>query len=214
MQTSHFLPLSVKSESSGLVEGYASTWQTIDSYGDTVLPGAFSRSLSKRSDIPMLWAHDQAQPVGRWLEIREDQNGLFVRGKLNLETEAGREAYAHLKAGDISGFSIGFLIQENGAEVRNGSRYLKEIDLLEISLVSIPANDAARVTQVKSMKPQTLREFEAVLRDAGFSRKEATAIAIQGFAGKDSGPDAALEIQAAAKHISTLAKLLQPAVIR
>jgi uncharacterized protein len=194
-----------KSDGSGVVEGYASTWGTVDSQGDIVEQGAFSKSLESKREVAMLWSHLQSQPVGKWLNIVQDGRGLFVRGQLNLDTNAGREAFAHARAGDISGFSIGYRIAEGGAYVKNGVRHLTEVDLLEISLVTIPANDSARVTLVKSTKPQTIRELENLLHKAGFSRRESVRIAAHGFNG--DGQD--VDLQLAAQNILSMAQKLQ-----
>jgi HK97 family phage prohead protease len=185
MQTSSVQYLDLKATEQGIVEGYASVWNVLDSHGDVVIKGAFQNSLNTNTPVVMLWSHSQAQPVGKWLDIREDDKGLFVRGQLNLNTQAGRDAFEHLKAGDISAFSIGYMVNPNGSEIKNGVNYLRDLELAEISLVSLPSNTQARVTSVKhlnSAKPQTLREFETLLREAGnFSRKEAADISQKGF---------------------------------
>ena len=138
----------------GEIEGYASLFGgEPDSVGDVVAPGAFARSLAEHKQAGtaplMFWQHDQSEPIGVWTDVREDLSGLAVKGRLVLESGKGREAYALLKAGALNGLSIGFL--SRGAERRNGGgRLLKDISLIEISLVSIPAASRARVTSVKS----------------------------------------------------------------
>ena len=138
----------------GTIEGYASPFGgEPDSVGDIVAPGAFARSLAEHKaegTAPlMLWQHDTTEPIGVWTDIREDGTGLFVKGRLVLETERGREAHALLKAGALNGLSIGFRTRD--AERRNGGgRVLKDLHLIEISLVSVPAATRARVTSVKS----------------------------------------------------------------
>jgi len=136
-------------DESGTFEGYASVWNETDSYGDTIKPGAFKRTLSKRGAAPsMFWNHDPDQPIGVWTDLAEDARGLKVKGKLVTETVRGAEALALLKAGAISGLSIGFraVRSERGP---NGGRVLTEIELVEISLVSLPAASKARITNVK-----------------------------------------------------------------
>lgn len=138
----------------GVIEGYASYFGgEPDSVGDVVASGAFARSLTEHKAAGtaplMLWQHDPTEPIGVWTDIREDQNGLAVKGQLVLEAEKGREAHALLKAGALNGLSIGFRARD--AECRNGGgRLLQDLQLIEISLVSIPAAPRARVTSVKS----------------------------------------------------------------
>jgi HK97 family phage prohead protease len=184
----HAVPtLELRSVGSGIVEGYASTFNGIDSYGDSVAPGAFANTI-KRNVPVMLWQHNQSAPIGRWLNLQEDSRGLHVRGQINMQTAAGKEAYSHLSEGDINGLSIGFVIYPNGAEQKDDVRILHEIDLKEISIVSLPADPNARVLQVKRelTKPKTLREFEKALQDIGFSRREAEAVASKGFIQSES----------------------------
>lgn len=142
------------SDEAGVIEGYASLFGgEPDSYGDTIAKGAFAGSLAEhkaaRTAPLMLWMHDPSEPIGVWHEVREDASGLAVKGRLILETVRGREAHALLKAGALNGLSIGFRVRD--AERRqDGGRLLTEIDLVEISLVSMPAARRARVTSVKS----------------------------------------------------------------
>lgn len=147
--------LEAKATAEGMVEGLGAVFGgEPDSYGDTIAPGAFSASLARHSaegTVPiMLWSHDVSRPVGRWERLAETQEGLAVRGRLNMRTEAGREAYEHLRAGDLSGLSIGFYVAKGGAEREGSTRVLKTLDLQEVSLVSLPANRRARVRQVNT----------------------------------------------------------------
>lgn len=197
--------LNLKATEQGIVEGYASVFNVVDSHGDLVVKGAFRNSLRSTTPV-MLWAHSHSQPVGRWIELREDDKGLYVVGQLNLNTQAGKDAFEHLKAGDINAFSIGYMVNPNGSEMKNGINYLLDLELAEISLVSLPSNPQARVTSVKNLntaKPQTLREFETLLREAGnFSRKEAAEISQKGFWQKVDQAD----VSELADHIAKLAK--------
>jgi len=154
---------------SGMIEGYASYFGgEPDSYGDIIAPTAYTKSLAEHAregTMPvMLWAHDQREPIGRWTEAKEDARGLFVRGQLNLETDAGRRAHSHVKAGDVRGLSIGYSIYPDGFTYNNdGTRTLKAIDLREISLVAIPAQRRAGITAVKSFSSRA--ELESILRE-------------------------------------------------
>lgn len=164
--------------------GYGSTFGNVDHGGDIIENGAFRQTLSKSkpSDIPMLWGHDSRQPpIGKWLEIREDDRGLMVRGQLILDVGKARDVHALMKEGALRGLSIGYRIPDGGAAFeRNGRiRRIKEVDLIEISVVTLPMNPKANVARVKS--GLTITDAEKGLRDAGFSRSEAKAILAKGF---------------------------------
>lgn len=174
----------------GEFEGYASVFGNVDQGGDVVEPGAFIESVVKaKSDgrtIPMLWQHDQREPIGVWRDIAEDAKGLYVRGHLLIDDDPlAKRAHGLLKAKALGGMSIGYAIPVGGAEPdekRRGVTRLKKIDLREVSLVTMPMNILARVTDVKALldagKLPTIREFEEFLRDAGgFSKSLAAAIA-------------------------------------
>lgn len=176
-------PIEIKSlDEGGQFEGYASVFGVQDSDGDVIVKGAFERSLQgyqERGKYPkMLWQHNPTQIVGKWMEMREDERGLWVKGTLILDVEKGREAYALMKAGELDAMSVGFNISEATAGDMRG-RVIEEIDLWEVSLVTWGANPDALVTNVKSI--DTERNFERFLRDAGFSRKQSQAITAKGF---------------------------------
>ncbi|MBY0355389.1 MAG: HK97 family phage prohead protease [Rickettsiales bacterium] len=135
---------------SGVFAGYGSVFNVVDSQRDMVLPGAFSDSLiSGGSGVKLLWQHDAKEPIGIIEEIREDAQGLYVQGRLLLDVARAREAYSLLKEGVISGLSIGYSPVRYRLDPDSGVRLLAKVDLWEISLVTFPANDAARVTVVK-----------------------------------------------------------------
>ena len=166
------------SDATGMVfEGYGAYFNNIDSYGDAIAPGAFTRTLkeAKRKGVwpAMLLQHgnwlggDDNMPVGIWTSMKEDDKGLVVEGKL-AETQRGKDAYALLKMEPrpaISGLSIGFMTKKYtaGTKPTEPRRTLEDVELLEVSLVTFPANDKARVTGVKSFNA---RELEAALRSA------------------------------------------------
>jgi len=136
----------------GSFSGYASLFGTADLSGDLVLPGAFRASIAARrpSGIRMLYQHDPAEPIGVWLELREDGRGLFVRGRLMLDVARGREVASLMRAGALDGLSIGFKTVKARADRASGIRRLAEIDLWEISVVTFPMQPEARVAAVKS----------------------------------------------------------------
>jgi HK97 family phage prohead protease len=132
--------------------GVASVFGEVDLMGDQVAPGAFAKSLAahrRKGRAPlMLWSHQLDQPIGRWTEVRETAEGLAVKGKLLLDLARAREVYAMLREKVVDGLSIGFRTVDS-VRTRTG-RLLKEIDLAEISLVTLPALASARVISVKS----------------------------------------------------------------
>lgn len=154
----------------GELEGLASTFGNIDLHGDIVQRGAFAKSLSEHraaSSMPsMLWHHDPSEPIGVWLEARETEHGLKMRGRLTLATQRGAEALALAKDGALA-LSIGFRTRDAGYE--KGRRILKDLALLETSLVSMPANPLAKITAVKSAlatgEKLGPRELERALHD-------------------------------------------------
>jgi HK97 family phage prohead protease len=176
----------------GEFEGYASTFNgEPDAYGDVIAPGAFSESLKEhlqKGTMPKLfWQHDRGEPIGKWLSAEEDQKGLFVKGRLNFGVQRAKEAYALLKEGDIDGLSIGYRVLEYSVDSDTGVWTLEKLDLLEVSVVSIGANDSATVDSVKASR-QThelierlkagdrlqQREFETIFKGAlGCSNSQA-----------------------------------------
>lgn len=133
-------------------EGYASLFGKPDLAGDVVLPGAFRRALSRQrpGGIRMLFQHDPVRPVGIWREVREDSKGLFVRGELLPEVQQGRELISLLGAKAVDGLSIGFKTKRARQDRKTGHRYLIEVDLWEISIVTFPMLPEARVFALKS----------------------------------------------------------------
>ncbi|KQP38252.1 peptidase U35 [Methylobacterium sp. Leaf104] len=130
----------------GHFSGYASLFGVPDLGRDVVAPGAFAASLAARgvAGVRMLWQHDPAEPVGRWLSLREDTRGLRVAGQLNLAVRRARELDALLGEGGLDGLSIGFRTVRAQPQ-RGGLRRLEAIDLWEISLVTFPLQTGARI---------------------------------------------------------------------
>tara|TARA_R100000935_G_scaffold56039_1_gene86801 strand:- start:1300 stop:1980 length:681 start_codon:yes stop_codon:yes gene_type:complete len=177
--------LDTKAGGAGYVEGYASTFEgDPDSYGHIIMPGAFQKSLTDsaaRGEIPaMLWAHAMERPIGKWTALSEDSRGLHVRGQFNLKTAEGREAYEHVTAGDATGLSIGCQLNTETAEYAGEGRFkFFEVDLLEISIVTVPANRHARITAAKSFTSKS--DIADALREMGVAKKAANIIAAGGW---------------------------------
>ena len=138
-------------DADGTVEGYASLFGEIDQARDMVMRGAFAQTLAARSirRIPMLFQHDPSEPVGIWLELREDHRGLFARGRLIPEVARGRELLSLLRAGAVDGLSIGFRTSKARIDPKTRIRRLIAVDLWEISIVTFPLLAGARVQAVK-----------------------------------------------------------------
>ena len=164
-------------EEKGMFEGYGSIFGNKDLGNDVVEAGAFSKSLRKRkpNQVKLLWQHKQDQPIGVFEKITEDGDGLQVKGRLALGTQQGREAFELMKMGALDGLSIGYKADpdKQSYDERRRRRMLKEVDLMEISLVTFPMNPKARVTMVKACD-KTIRDWETFLREEGeMSRSEA-----------------------------------------
>lgn len=180
-------------DDAGEVEGYASVFGGApDMYGDVIAPGAFADSLTahrRAGTSPlMLWGHDGSQPpIGNWNDLAEDGKGLWVKGSIDLDDPLGQRVHRALKRKAMKGLSIGYETkQSEGDPKRPGVRILTAIDLWEISPVNFPAQARAAVDTVKSYTDggslPSLKEFEGYLREAGFSKSLATAIAGRGLA--------------------------------
>lgn len=166
------------SEKSGVFSGYASVFGGVDSYGDTIIKGAYKNTLTNRKrPIAMRWNHFGGV-VGKWTSIVEDEKGLYVEGELTPGHSLAQDVYASIKHGAVTGMSIGYRATK-AVENDNGGADLHEIDLIEISVVESPADIAAQIGDVKSAinDAASLKEVEKLLREAGgFSRADATAL--------------------------------------
>jgi hypothetical protein len=179
----------------GQFEAYASVFNGNDAFKDTIHPGAFEKTLIERKKpVRMFWQHDPSIPIGKWLDLREDDNGLLVRGEFTPGNTNSENAWASMKHGAIDSLSIGFRIPKGGSIAKaqecdcgpddwcmhTAGRDIKEIDLIEISPVSLPADANASVSAIKMEQVKSLRDAELLLRDsAQFSRKMATSFVSQ-----------------------------------
>lgn len=174
----------------GTFSGYASIFGNVDLGRDIVLPGAFTKSLAKLKasgdPLPLLWQHDETQPIGGYDELEEDERGLRVKGFL-LKDDIPLAAQAHslMKRRIVKGLSIGYYVLDDSWNEKDRTRSLKELDLLEVSAVTFPMNTEALIDSVKSRlhggKLPSLSEFEGILREAGFSKSQATIVASRGL---------------------------------
>lgn len=152
----------------GDFEGYASTFGNVDQCRDIVVAGAFAASLKARpaGKIKVLREHRWDSPIGVLTEAKEDGRGLYVKGRLVLESAMGRETHALMKAGAVDGISIGFRTIRDEIDRAKGVRKLLEIDLREVSIVTFPMNEAATVSAVKAADPEYARQIVEALNRA------------------------------------------------
>jgi HK97 family phage prohead protease len=197
----------------GSIEGYGSVFGVRDNYDDVIAAGAFLASLNEHKSegtMPaMLWQHDPSEPIGVWTDMVEDAKGLRIVGKLALDTTRGKEAHALLKMGALNGLSIGFVSKQWAYDRETEVRTLTEIDLWEVSLVTFPANEKARITNVKSTDTLSVpKDAERLLRDAGFSKADATALVSRvmrmGEERSDSAQSTAQAVKAANRLLQSL----------
>lgn len=184
----------------GTFSGYASLFGQVDLGKDVVARGAFAKSLRTRgaAGIRMLFQHDPNQPIGRWTELKEDERGLFVRGRLTKDVGRSREVHNLLRGGALDGLSIGFRAVRARKDHSSGIRHIIEADLWEISIVTFPMLPQARIDTVKGrgLLP-TVRQFEGWLtRDAGLTRNDARTVIAEGFSSLVRKRDAAWGSQA------------------
>lgn len=180
-------------QESGLFSGYGSVFGTIDSYNEVVAPGAFLESLAetkgKDRTLPVLWQHRSGEPIGAWDidSLKEDDRGLLGDGQLWLDAAPyAKIALAGMRSKAITGLSIGYYVRESSMDEKTRIRTLTKLDLVEISIVTSPANDDARIDAIKAQVAHgnlpTLPDFEKLLREAGFSKTQSAVIANRGLA--------------------------------
>jgi uncharacterized protein len=191
----------------GSFEGYGAVFGNVDAYGDVIVKGAFRETLKRWQKVkrwaPMLLNHGgygaaDDVPIGVFDEMGEDDTGLRVKGRLiALEADLPRRVYSAMKEGALDGMSIGYRAKEfsYGTSPGEPRRTLKSVDLVEVSIVTFPANPSARVDGgVKSTL--TIRDAEKALRDVGFRHEDAKAILASGYKtlrGRDGQSDVGVE---------------------
>lgn len=128
----------------GTFEGIASAYGVLDTQNDRIAAGAFADQDG--SEVPLLWSHKRDEPVGTG-KLVNSPAGVLLKGKLDLDTNAGREAYSRLRKGIVKGLSIGLQIVQHAYE--GAVRVISKGVIREVSLVLFPANPEALVTSVK-----------------------------------------------------------------
>lgn len=174
----------------GTFEGYGSVFNVVDSYDQIVAPGAFTESLAAIKaagrSVPVLWQHNMDAPIGMYTTLEQDGIGLKVVGKLAVpDVQQANEAYALLKMGAVHDLSIGYYTKNSTMDDESGVLTLNAVDLVEVSIVTLGACPPAQIQNVKARIEAgdflSMREFEEFLREKGYSRSQAEAIATCGY---------------------------------
>lgn len=167
------LDLELKQDNSGNYEfeGYASTFGNVDLGNDVVVSGAFSKSLQKDPSVPILWQHRMDEPIGKSSVLYEDQKGLKIGYKLPQDDSFVRDrVMPQIKIGSVKEMSIGYWVDDYDYDSKSGVRYLKDVSLFEVSLVTKAMNPEALITAFKSI--ESIRDVENYLRKHGISNSE------------------------------------------
>lgn len=167
------IPLELKENDSGNYEfeGYASTFGNVDLGNDIVVSGAFSKSLQKDPSVPILWQHRMDEPIGKSSDLYQDEKGLKIAYDLPKEdTFVKTRVMPQVKVGSVKEMSIGYWIDDYDFDPKSGIRYLKDISLFEVSLVTKAMNPEALITAFKSI--ESIRDVENYMRKHGISNSE------------------------------------------
>lgn len=171
MKTKHFeLQVKAAEEGEGRISGYASVFGNKDSYGDIVIKGAFNSFLNRINSsgkvVPVFYGHNMEDPkanIGRVLELAEDDYGLKFDAQLDLSGDTyGRIVYEQLKDGRLDSMSFGYRVLDYA--IAKGATELRELELFEISVVPIPANPEARITEVKAGRAISAKNMDLIRR--------------------------------------------------
>ncbi|MCY0913245.1 HK97 family phage prohead protease [Massilia antarctica] len=201
--------------------GYASTFGNVDSYGDTIVKGAYADTLKEHGLPKMFFNHNSYDvPIGKWVKAVEDDYGLLLTGEFTPGNAKGDEVKAGLKHGTLDSMSIGYSLKKGDFDETSGGRTIRKVArLAETSIVVFPADKFARVdlTSVKAFaddlaQVETIRDFEYFLRDAGnFSKGAAQALTARAkalFSLRDAGDDAGA-IKNEAEIVARLERMTQ-----
>lgn len=182
-----FVQCDVKAAGDRKISGYGAVFGNVDRGGDVVMPGAFAKSIASGRKVRMLWQHRPDEVIGLWVKVSEDENGLLVEGEL-ADTPKGNEVHALLKQGALDGLSIGYRTVD--VEWSGESRLIKEAELWEVSIVTFPMNEMARVDAVKAAEMSRRDVEERLTQDAGFSRTVARKLMDGGYEALGNKQDA------------------------
>jgi uncharacterized protein len=198
------------------VVGYASVFGSVDQGGDEIMPGAFDRTIAQKSAVPMLFGHNQDAIIGKFQRMTVDQKGLLVEGVLTPGLNRADEALALVKAGHLEGLSIGYRAKKftlRDEKTANSVRELREIDLIEVSLVAFPMEPKAKIINLKSsgLQDREIRDaIKMAMRDAGYdlTRKEVEALCADGLKGLKAVRDASDQAENNSTELAALRRAL------
>ncbi len=177
-----------ESEDHLVISGYGAVFGNMDNGGDVVVHGAFKECIASGRKPKMLWQHDPSQPIGAWDEVREDENGLYMKGRISKKASKGAEIAELVKMGAIEGLSIGYRTQDYEMDVDAGVRKLTKLDLWETSVVTFPMNELANIYHMKSADEMTdteiKRHIERALKSIKISGTEAKAMVSAAMKGR------------------------------
>lgn len=195
-------------------EGLASTFGNKDFGDDVVEKGAFTETLKKITPT-ILWQHDMRDPIGMPIHLEENKEGLFVKARLPKEDSlvSGRVA-PQMRVGSVKSMSIGFSVDE--FEIKDGVRFIQKLTLWEISLVTLPMNDKAQVSNFKSkesvldiveLETMTTKDIEAYFKGLGCLSKSVCIAIASRFAKGRSESDDSSRSESGSDYIEELKKL-------
>lgn len=201
----------------GVFSGYASVFGGVDTYGDTIIKGAFESTL-RNSKPKMFFNHDwNSLPIGKWTKAKEDDKGLFMEGELTPGLARSMDVRAAMKHGTLDGLSIGGWVKKGDYEDVEAGRIIRKwSNLVEVSPVVFPADSAARIdlASVKGVDFEALlpeckseRDIERLLRDAGLGKWEAMALVSRAkaiFSGRDAAEVADVKTEAILERLQRL----------
>lgn len=168
----------------GVISGVLNHFGNKDHANDITLKGAFAKSLIQLKaagrDLVVLWQHDPTKPIGVWKNLRETERGLEGDAHLNMDVALAREAYALVKQGAVTGFSIGYYVVDEEYDRKTNTNYLKVVELQETSLVTFPCNDLSRTEEIKmklkANELPTQAELKTFMVENGITEADAARI--------------------------------------
>jgi HK97 family phage prohead protease len=165
-------PTSIKSvdADAGVFEAYVSVWDNVDSYGDVMRKGAFSKTLeewkAKGAPIPVLWSHRTDDPdmnIGHVIEAKEDDRGLLVKAQIDLESPNGATVYRLMKGGRVREFSFAYSVTDGSAQTKDGNSFyeIRGVNLYEVGPTPVGANPATELLDLKARVDEVAHQTKA-----------------------------------------------------